>query len=56
MKHFHIRWSNPFGETLDWETFNTREEAQSAANQLRRPMRSTPLCSSMAIALDALKR
>ena len=32
-KHFHFRWP----ETLDWESFKTREEASAMANELVRP-------------------
>ena len=37
MKHFHIRWSNPPVEIINWESFSTQEEAQAAANELKRP-------------------
>ena len=32
-KHFHIRWSQL---SLDWERFDTREEAEERAEQLVR--------------------
>jgi hypothetical protein len=32
--HHHIRWST---SKLDWEVFNTREEANTAAKQLVLP-------------------
>jgi hypothetical protein len=32
--HYHIRWAN---SKLDWERFNTRQEAEQAARQLARP-------------------
>ncbi|MGH9574148.1 MAG: hypothetical protein ACRD40_11540 [Candidatus Acidiferrales bacterium] len=31
--HYHIRWSD---SKLDWERFNTRQEAEQAARQLTR--------------------
>jgi hypothetical protein len=34
VKHYHIRWSE---SKLDWEFFNTPEEAEAAATQLARP-------------------
>lgn len=51
MAHYHIRWS---GSKLDWEVFNTREEAEVAAGLLVRPKENytieefdtdCPLCS-----------
>ena len=35
--HYHIRWSRPTGETLDWERFYTLKEAEDAARQLVLP-------------------
>jgi hypothetical protein len=32
--HYHIRWST---SKLDWEVFNTREEAETAAKHLVLP-------------------
>jgi hypothetical protein len=32
--HYHIRWTT---SKLDWEVFNTREEAETAAKQLMLP-------------------
>jgi hypothetical protein len=32
--HYHIRWST---SKLDWEVFNTRDEAETAAKQLVLP-------------------
>ena len=34
MIHFHIRWSD---SKLDWEAFQTREEATARAEELVRP-------------------
>lgn len=34
MNHYHIRWGN---SKLDWEAFQTEEEAKAAAEQLKRP-------------------
>jgi hypothetical protein len=34
MIHFHIRWSD---SKLDWEAFQTREEAIAQAKELARP-------------------
>ncbi|HEY7099553.1 MAG TPA: hypothetical protein VH437_22705 [Terriglobales bacterium] len=34
MIHFHIRWAS---SKLDWEAFQTREEAIEQANELMRP-------------------
>ena len=34
MNHFHILWAN---SNLDWEPFQTEEEAKAAAEQLKRP-------------------
>jgi hypothetical protein len=33
--HFHIRWTD--SEKLDWERFNSREDAEVSAEQLMRP-------------------
>ncbi len=35
MNHFHIRWKG--SEAMDWEPFETREEAEEKARQLMRP-------------------
>jgi hypothetical protein len=32
MKHYHIHWSTK--DTLDWESFRSRTEAEQAARQL----------------------
>lgn len=32
--HYHIHWSGK--DTLDWERFATREEAEGGAQQLKR--------------------
>jgi hypothetical protein len=39
MTHFHIRWSKPASKTasLDWERFDTQEEAEASAKQLVLP-------------------
>jgi hypothetical protein len=34
-KHFHIRWDGV--ERLDWEPFETPEQAESRAKELARP-------------------
>ena len=34
MTHYHIRWAN---SKLDWEAFETAQEAKAAAELLRRP-------------------
>jgi hypothetical protein len=34
LNHFHIRWSN---SKFDWQTFNTREEAEASAKELVLP-------------------
>lgn len=34
MTHFHIRWSD---SKLDWEAFQTREDATERAKELARP-------------------
>jgi hypothetical protein len=33
--HYHIHWSGK--STLDWECFNTHEEAETSASQLALP-------------------
>lgn len=33
MNHYHIRWDN---SNLDWEAFQTEEEAKASAEQLKR--------------------
>lgn len=33
MNHYHIRWDN---SKLDWEAFQTEEEAKAAAERLKR--------------------
>jgi len=35
MTHFHIRWSKT--ASLDWEPFDTQEEAEASAKQLVLP-------------------
>jgi hypothetical protein len=35
MTHYHIRWSGKV--LLDWQRFNTPEEAKASARQLVRP-------------------
>lgn len=35
--HYHIRWSNLRNSKLDWQVFDTPEEAQTEAEQLVRP-------------------
>ena len=35
--HYHIRWSNPRNSKLDWQVFDTPEEAQTEAEKLVRP-------------------
>jgi hypothetical protein len=37
MNHYHIRWFNKTGQTLDWERFGTAEEAKDAAKRLVLP-------------------
>jgi predicted metal-binding protein len=34
MNHYHIRWGD---SKLDWEAFQTEEEAKASAEQLKRP-------------------
>jgi len=34
MKHYHIRWSNSH---LDWQAFQTKEEAREDAERLKLP-------------------
>lgn len=34
MIHYHIRWAD---SKLDWEMFQTEEQAQAMAEELRRP-------------------
>jgi hypothetical protein len=40
VNHYHIRWSQNSGETLDWEPFSSAEEAEAAAKQLMRPRKN----------------
>ena len=37
MMHYHIRWSHPKNSRLDWQVFDTPEEARAEAEQLVRP-------------------
>jgi hypothetical protein len=37
MMHFHIHWTGSTGSKLDWEAFQTREEAIAQATVLARP-------------------
>ena len=34
MEHYHIRWAS---SNVDWEAFRTKEEANTQAEQLKRP-------------------
>jgi hypothetical protein len=36
VNHFHIRWIHRQESKLDWDVFNTPEEAEAAAKQLVR--------------------
>ena len=37
MNHFHIRWIHRHESKIDWDVFDTPEEAETAAKQLVAP-------------------
>jgi hypothetical protein len=37
VNHFHIHWTRAHESKLDWDIFNTPEEAEAAAKQLVLP-------------------